>query len=508
MNASEQKQKTRKHPILRRIPLFAFLCIALLLFFTDRWYIRVYDRVNFDSILYTLTANLAGSSSTLFLKYVWGGLLPTIAACVALILPACLLIRKGKIKKSWHLTLPIVLLSVGLIVFAAFDSQLVEYIVYTNQPSTLYEDEYRDPSKVTITFPEEKRNIIYIMLESYELSFTSEEQGGALEHDAISELYKLAQENINFSQNDGVGGFRPSTGATWTIGAMVSQTSGIPLAPIAGADAQESEEGEYGEEGTFLPGATTLTDILHEAGYYQALMVGSDADFGNRKLYFESHNMDKVYDLYTAQQDGIVEPDYNDGWWGMEDYYLYEYAKQELTKISQLDQPFAFTMLTVDTHHVSGHWSELCCDNEFERQYDNVFSCASRQAAAFLAWIMEQPFYENTTVIIVGDHCSMDADYFRDNVDDDYVRRVYNCFINTADTVNADNTKNREFTTIDLFPTTLAAIGCTIEGDRLGLGTNLFSGEQTLSERWGYDELCEKLFGGRSYYADHFTSTD
>ena len=55
--------------------------------------------------------------------------------------------------------------------------------------------------------------------------------------------------------------------------------------------------------------------------------------------------------------------------------------------------------------------------------------------------------------------------------------------------IEAENAKNREFTTLDMFPTTLAAIGCKIEGNRLGLGTNLFSSERTLSEQLGMDYL-------------------
>ena len=499
MHSSQQIQTTKKKTLLRLIPLFVFLSIALVLFFADRWYIHTYGRINFDSILFTLTANLAGTSSTLFFKYALQGLLPAVLSGTALIYLSCYLIRRERIK-PWLLSTVTVVLSVALIVFSAFDSQLVAYLVNTSAPSTLYESQYRDPKTTAISFPEEKRNLVYIMLESYELSFTSQEQGGALEHDLMPELYALAQQNINFSHCDGVGGFRPSTGATWTIGSMVSQTAGIPLAPVAGEDSSEQHSNGY--DSAFLPGATTLMDILHENGYYQMLMVGSDANFGNRLLYYTSHGVDKIYDMYTAPDDGIVEEGYNDGWWGMEDYHLFEYAKQELTKISQQDQPFAFTMLTVDTHHVDGNPCPYCGD-DYEEQYDNVIACSSRQVAAFVAWLQQQPFYENTTVIITGDHCSMDAGYFGRNVDENYVRRVYNCFINTP--VTTDFSKNREFCTLDMFPTTLAAIGCTIEGDRLGLGTNLFSGEETLMEQWGYDELCEELYGNRDYYEEHFT---
>ena len=54
------------------------------------------------------------------------------------------------------------------------------------------------------------------------------------------------------------------------------------------------------------------------------------------------------------------------------------------------------------------------------------------------------------------------------------------------------NAKYREFATIDNFPTTLAALGVKIEGDRLGLGTNLFS-DHTLIERDGLDYVNEEL---------------
>ena len=52
----------------------------------------------------------------------------------------------------------------------------------------------------------------------------------------------------------------------------------------------------------------------------------------------------------------------------MEDSNLYRYAKQELGKISEKEQPFAFYMLTVDTHNIGGY---VCpyCDNNYENQF-------------------------------------------------------------------------------------------------------------------------------------------
>ncbi len=499
MDKNPETTKLKKRPLDGLLPSAIGFFLATVLLFADIWYVNTYGHINFDSILFTLTANLSGTSSSLFFLYLLEGLLPALVVSAGAVALARHLLRREKVKK-WVIHTVMAALSVAMVVFAAFDSQLVDYLININGDFKIYESAYQDPDQTTVTFPEQKRNLVYILLESMETSFMSQELGGGVSENLIPELYELAKDNLNFSQSTGVGGFRPTTGATWTIGAMVSQTAGIPLAPVREDSDDEKIESDVD---TLLPGATTLMDILHKNGYYQTLVVGSKAAFGDRSVYYRTHGVDEILDIETAYADGIVPEDYWDDWWGMEDYHLFDYAKQELTKLSQLDQPFAFTMLTVDTHHVDGH---LCpnCGDEYEQQYDNVIRCSSRQVAAFVQWIQQQSFYENTTVVIVGDHCSMDADYFERNVDEAYVRRVYNCFLNAA--IQTENAKNREFTTLDLFPTTLAALGCTIDGDRLGLGTNLFSGKQTLSELWGYETFCDRLFGNRDYYQTHFAT--
>lgn len=496
-----QKQKSRSTGkagrIIGNILLTCLMLAAFLCFFAAMWYVDVYGRIGFDSVLYTLTGGLGGVSGDLVGKFLLGAVLPTVlcsgAAGLLLFFP-----RKRWLRmKRWVTVCVSVVLSLGLIVHAAFNVELVDYIVAGFQSSPLFEREYKDPKNVQITFPEEKRNLIYILLESMETSYLSEDMGGGVETNLISELTQLAQENVNFSHNDTVGGFQEVPGSGWTIGAMVAHTSGVPLkTPSTLSDRHNG----YGKDGVFLPGLTSLTNVLHDAGYYQALMVGSNIRFGGRDAYYESHGIDRIYDLYTARSDGIIPKDYF-VWWGMEDKHLFNYAKQEIAEMAAQEQPFAFTMLTVDTHHVGGYKCSLC-GNDHAENYDNVIACSSRQVAEFISWIQAQDFYENTTVIIAGDHRSMDNGYFQRNVAEDYTRHIYNCFINAdAEPVR---TANRVFTSVDMFPTTLAALGCTIEGERLGLGTNLFSNIQTLAERMGYDAFCAEVEKDSQYYADRF----
>ena len=85
---------------------------------------------------------------------------------------------------------------------------------------------------------------------------------------------------------------------------------------------------------------------------------------------------------------------------------------------------------------------------------------------------------------------TMDAD-FCETVDTAYERKTYTTYINSA--VESKSDAYRVYTTLDMFPTTLASLGVEIKGNRLGLGTNLYSEEKTLAEQFGVDYLASEL---------------
>ncbi len=474
--------------------------IGVLAFFSAIWYTDIFGDIGFESIIFSLAAGFAGVSGGIVTNWLLRGFLPTLAVTALFsvglfwLLPK-ILDKKEQIKVK--LVKPISFFMAFAVFFSFFISACEQthanaWIINLVRQGDLYEKEYVSPSKTEITFPSQKRNLIYIYLESMETGYFSRENGGAQDECVIPELYDLASQNINFSQNDSVGGGRDTYGSNWTIAAMLSQTSGITLKTPVSLEAIMSRD--------FYDSALSINDILDKNGYNQAVMVGSKSSYGGRQEYFSQHSVDNIYDIDTAYEDDIVPDGYFE-WWGMEDKYLFEYAKQKISELSQEDEPFAFTMLTVDTHHVAGYKCSEC-DDEYSEQYQNVLRCSSKQVNKFVSWIKEQPFYENTTIIITGDHETMDNGYISRNFDKNYTRRIYNCFINSA--VEPENEKGREFVTLDMFPTTLAALGCTIEGDRLGLGTNLFSSKPTLTEIYGYDKLNNELAKSSKYYNSKF----
>ena len=172
-----------------------------------------------------------------------------------------------------------------------------------------------------------------------------------------------------------------------------------------------------------------------------------------------------------------------------------------MTRLAAADEPFNLTFLTVDQHHSGGYVCELCGD-DYSEPLGNVLACSDRLLADFIAWCEQQDFYEDTVIVITGDHPRMD-NIFVDGVPFEE-RTIYNCFIHAAAQVEGPQ-KNRVATTMDVFPTTLAALGFTIEGDRLGLGTNLFSARETLAEQLGYDYLNNELGKSSLYYITNFS---
>ena len=192
-------------------------------------------------------------------------------------------------------------------------------------------------------------------------------------------------------------------------------------------------------------------------------------------------------------------------WWGFEDSKLFAYAKEELTRLASQDKPFHFVMETANTHFPDGYL-EAGAPTPHDSQYANVIAYSSYQVEQFVRWIQQQPFYENTTIVLIGDHLSMDKNFFQ-NTTPGYQRTTFNLILNPAPGVRDVPTErlyNRQWSNFDMFPTLLTSIGAEFEGDRLGLGTDLFSGAPTLFEEDGVDEVNSVLEQRSNFYNNSF----
>ena len=488
---------------------FAVLSFLLIVFsYGIPWLVKAFPLDNPDAVLFTLLQNKTGTESFVW-DMVWRNVLrPTLLTyvpiCVALFLLA-MVVRLSK--KKWCFNffrirmsldsgssvwvplrqLSTLFLVCSLVVFFVVVPKLVsplyklcEAYFESNKRcnSQLYLSEYVFPDSVKIEMPERKRNLIYIMMESMETNFK----------DYTPEINRLSKENISFSP----GGVDLAM-TTWTMAAQVAKMCGIPLNVP-----QNMENNDF--INSFLPNVKCLPDILAEYGYKQVYVQGSDGTFASKRQFWNQHHVDEFHDFPYYTKKNVVGKE-KEIFWGVTDKTLYGLIQEELKELANDSaKPFALYAMTVNTHFPDGYLSEGCEISENEvSQFPSVLRCSSRMLDSFLKWVKDQDWYENTTIVVAGDHSWVK---FNDVMGIPKSEPLYwiNFFVNSQ---AIPPKQNRKFGSFDMFPSVLEALGVTISGHRLGLGTSVFSAENTLLEKMHIDTLNAKI-REKSYQYDYF----
>lgn len=502
------KMPQKKWYIHQNICLYLIWILFAILLVAEEYVLSSFSGITIDQLVFHMNTNLEGSN--------WSTFLPTLIQAGIYILIAVIgctivtFIQKYFIKKanryrkfnlkakemikeySLHfITTLCGFVAICIVLVSLADNYyLIDYLAARRIDTEIYDKYYVSTANVELTFPEKKKNLVYIYMESMEMSLADESHGGGKSVNVIPELTDIALENDCFNgDTDILNGARSLYNSTWTIAGLVAQTSGLPLG------INHVLTNNINSISSFMPGATTLGDILEKEGYHNVFMLGSDAKFGNRDVYFKEHGNYDIDDYYWARNNNKLPDKSYYVWWGYEDDKLFTYAKEELTSLAESDEPFALSLLTVDTHFVNGYLCDDCPDR-FTSQYSNVLACSSKKVSELVEWIEAQPWGEDTVIVLNGDHLCMDSKYYED-MPDDYERKTYTAIINSS---KKEPDTTRLYSTMDLFPTTLSAMGVTIKGDRLGLGTDLYSDTPTLLEELGENYLNYELSLNSTFY--------
>jgi len=478
-----EKEEPKKSPGARFVKVISAVLTALgsACYFGTIWGKSAFGDVTADQLLINLTSPTEGTEASVYIDGFEGPVFQTMLVTALF----CLFVF-GKFRLVYKVH------GKNKTVFNDLWHRIVSL------ESDMIDTNYANPETAKLTFPEKKRNLIHIYLESMENSYLSKDLGGFMEQNLMPELTELSYEGIVFSNNDTkFGGPLQATGTQWSVASMVNMTTGLPMKVPASPNA-------YGEANNFLPGAYTMGDILQAQGYEQTVMIGSYANFGGLNYYYSSHGDYKIMDYDYALKNKMLPDGYKVNW-GFEDEKLYAFAKEEITRLYKTGKPFNFTMETSDTHRPNGYLKEGS-PQPYEQPYANAIAFSTSETVKFVRWIQSQPFYENTTVVIIGDHISMDTDFFDYyKFDKHYLRTQYNLILNpapnTAGTLPS-RFVNRQYANFDMFPTILAGMGVEIEGNRLGIGTNLFSDKDTVFEQYGADTVNRELEKKSNLYND------
>lgn len=465
---------------MKKLSLLFFTMFTSVVFSCAFALFYIFSEPKIEEIIFSIQNKTGQVTTDVFISNLIPFLIALFLSLIFLLILFQVCKRKNVIK-----TFVLFLLLVNLCtVLYVYKSLGVEDYLFSDN-SSFFQQNYVNISNDKIAFPVKKKNIIRIIAESMEVAYSDKTIGGAENSNLIPELSNLALINQSFSnRNDLLNGAFVPYGATWTMGAIFAQETGLSLETnIKFASDNESN--------TFFNNVNSFGKILKSKGYTNYVMRGSDTSFANANDFYNIHGDYVILDYIYAKQHNLIPQDYS-VWWGYEDEKLFEFAKAKLLEISKSEEPYNFTIVTADTHSSDGYMCRLC-KHEYELQYKNVISCSSRQIANFVDWIQQQEFYKDTVVVITGDHLTMDKRYVSSIPNKEYERKTYVNFINSSK--ENLSTNYRLYSVFDLFPTMLSAMGASIEGDKLGFGVDLYSDKVTLAEKYGYKKFNDLIKG-------------
>lgn len=471
------------------ISLF-LICLSVFLILSVYWIVDYFNNPTVNQIIYHLLTPLEGTDLSIIFDFGKKCIVPIIVLVIIYIFVK--IIAKKSLKKelvfSKKCNRYFLIFSLtcffGSVYFSLDYLGLIDYYKDLKTDSLFIENNYVNPSKVNLDFPKKKRNLIVLYLESMESSFSSVSEGGAYKYNLIPNLTAFGEDYVNFSATDKLGGPYQVSGTGWTTAGFVSTMAGIPIkSPFIG-DEINDHPFNYSK-------VSMISDILADNGYYEKLVMGSTSHFGGIDLLFENHGNFDIYDLDRFSSEDLITEDSRSDW-GLKDSFLFDYVKNDLSELSHKKEPFYYVINTIDTH--TPGFVDSTCDSKYKDNYEKTINCSDDIIYEFIKSLQKQDFYKNTTIVLLGDHLTMNND-----IDfGDYKRYSYNVFINSN--IKASNIKNRNFSQFDLFPSMLASIGVKIEGNKLGLGVNLFSDEKTLIEEYGLDYVNNELDKNSIYY--------
>lgn len=346
------------------------------------------------------------------------------------------------------------LLVVALVVISLFSNPTTAKLEDLTSNRTISQQEqtqktgfYKYYKKPQIKQTSGAKNLVFIYAEGLERTYFNKKTFPNL----VPNLRKFEDQSISFRN------ITQDRYSSYTMGGMVASQCGFPLVSPSHGNAMS-------EMDSYLESATCLGDLLKRQNYYLSYMGGASLKFGGKGMFFRDHGFDEMKGLEQLG-DGIKNKNKNE--WGINDDVLFDKAYKKFTKLSEEKDRFGLFLLTLGTHHPSGHLSQSCRHEDYN--IDNpmlkAVKCSDKIISKFIKKIRKSDYSDDTTIVLASDHLSLPnkaSDLLEQN-------KRRNLFI-----INTPNKKSKKIDkpggTLDIGTTILPYIG--FEGT-ISLGRNL-----------------------------------
>ena len=385
-------------------------------------------------------------------------------------------------------------LSIGMLFFANNVVGLDKY--YTTEDSNFIQNNYYRLDEFNFQ-NEGKKNLIILFLESYEDGYFDKNIYG---DNLLGELSKYKDSNVSFK------GYKWLNGTQFTIGGVSSVITGVPLVSLGerfGIDLHSTDP----KFDVILKGTPSIFNLLKNDGYVTAAFLGSSEHFTEQGKFLKHHGIDNIY-----SKEYFYSKYYNDdaSWWGFNDVFLFDRLKEFLT--NQPYEHFAVLLETIDTHFPNGFSDYNECIKNFGDIRDS-FLCSSGHIDNFLKWAHNQAWYDDTVILLVGDHPWQDFNYeFTEFTKNSKDREIFNVFLNTP--LKSNNYSiDHGYSSIDFAPTILQLMGINFTSvsdkgqksqNKIGLGVSLISDDLNLLGKYGVEHLYSEIEKRSKFYDNLF----
>ncbi len=249
----------------------------------------------------------------------------------------------------------------------------------------------------------------------------------------------------------------------------------------------------------------SLASILNDNGYYTAVFHANEKEFWNRETMYHALEFDYFFDesAYVVTED-------NSFGWGLTDESFF---KQTVDYLKQLPQPFYTKLLTLTNHYpfeIVEEYQYISpgrTNSEIVNNYVMTVRYLDESLKSFITDLKENGLYENTVIVMYGDHYGLSESYYGDLAtllqEEEITLNRHLDLQRVPFIIHLPNQEEGEVISsisghIDMKPTLLNLVGLDVN-DYLSFGQDLFA-----SERRGFIAFRDGGFIANDY---HYTDS-
>ena len=315
-----------------------------------------------------------------------------------------------------------------------------------------------------------KPNVIFICLESFNASFLTHFNN---KEGITPNLDSLLTKSIYFENMYATG--------TRTVRGMESIVLAVPPSPGRSIVKRKNNTG-----------LKNIGNIFKERGYSRTFFYGGDGYFDNMNTFFGGNGFDIVDrgrgylfgDSFTAKRTNIEDDEVQfENAWGICDEDIYSKVIKEADKSFANKKPF-FNFIMTTSNHRPYSYPENRIDIPSGSGRGGAVKYTDFAIGDFLKKIQHKPWFKNTVIAIMADHCASSAGKWELNVGKYHIPAlIYNLPNSQTEKVNIQTSQ------VDFFPTLFGYLNWTYTSNFYGRDVNTIDEQQQRAFIGNYRKL-------------------